>query len=190
MNNNQYYFQDIKEQLENKWEQYHISKSKICFNSDNLEKFKLYDQPHVIQDIDIIKTLDINIKPDFYVIGDDIYQSIENILYYNFIRLVRSDGTVLKKEYIEKLKELGVREVHIQESVNLDEEQISILREEIEQTFFHKVKEVLENHMYQHSAELAELSRRLEELKEKELMLEKNESIMQSHFHNQNDSSK
>lgn len=38
--------------------------------------------------------------------------------------------------------------------------------------------------------ELAELSRRLEELKEKELMLEKNESIMQSHFHNQNDSSK
>lgn len=98
MNNNQYYFQDIKEQLENKLEQYHISKSKICFNSDNLEKFKLYDQPHVIQDIDIIKTLDINIKPDFYVIGDDIYQSIENILYYNFIRLVRSDGTVLKKD--------------------------------------------------------------------------------------------
>lgn len=77
----------------------------------------------------------------------------------NDYQILLGSGTVLKKEYIEKLQELGVREVHIQEPVVPDEEQISILREEIEQTFFHKVKEVLENHMYQHSEELSELSR-------------------------------
>ena len=59
--------------------------------------------------------------------------------------------------------------------------------EELYQMILDKVSEF--GYMDQYTM-LAELSRRLEELKEKELMLEKNESIMQSHFHNQNDSSK
>lgn len=67
-------------------------------------------------------------------------------------------GTVLKQEYIDKLKELGVREVRIQNE-EAEEVPIGILKEEIEQTFRYKVKEVLENHTYQHSEELSELSR-------------------------------
>ncbi len=82
----------------------------------------------------------------------------QDILVNNY-QILLASGTVLKKEYIEKLKELGINEVSIRENTELNEEQISILREEIEQTFFRKVKEVLENHMYQHSTELSELSR-------------------------------
>ncbi len=82
----------------------------------------------------------------------------QDVLTYGYQVLLGS-GTVLKKEYIEKLKELGVREVCIQEPVILEAENISILRDEIEKTFSHKVRELLENHMYQHNAELSELSK-------------------------------
>lgn len=66
--------------------------------------------------------------------------------------------TVLKQEYIQKLKELGVREVRVREEKS-EEVPVSILREEVEQIFRNKVKSVLENHMYQHNQELVELSK-------------------------------
>ncbi len=94
-------------------------------------------------------------KIDELTEGDVLAQ---DVLTHGYQVLLGS-GTVLKKEYIIKLKELGVREVHIQEPVNPNEEKMSILREEIEKMFLYKVREVLENHIYQHSTELMELSR-------------------------------
>lgn len=94
-------------------------------------------------------------KIDDLAEGDVLAQDVLT----NGFQILLGSGTVLKREYISKLKELGVREVRIEEPINPEAEKISILREEIEKMFLYKVREVLENHIYQHGSELMELSR-------------------------------
>ncbi len=71
-------------------------------------------------------------------------------------QILLSMGTKLKKEYIEKLIELNVKEVWIEES-EPHAKRVLILKEEVEETFKHKVKNILEKHTYSHNEELAEL---------------------------------
>ncbi len=71
--------------------------------------------------------------------------------------ILLSEGTVLKEEYISKLRELNIAQVYIQEVANNKAEEIVILKEEIENTFKEKVKSILEKHTYQRNAELMEL---------------------------------
>ena len=71
-------------------------------------------------------------------------------------KILLSAGTLLKPEYIEKLKELNVREVYIKEKV-LDTKEVVILREEVEESFKSKVKSILEKHTYSHNEKLMEL---------------------------------
>lgn len=66
-----------------------------------------------------------------------------------------SAGTLLKHEYIEKLKELNVREVYIKEEP--DTKEVVILKEEVEESFKAKVKNILEKHTYSHNENLIEL---------------------------------
>lgn len=66
-----------------------------------------------------------------------------------------SSGTLLKHEYIEKLKELNVREVYIKEEP--DTKEVVILKEEVEESFKAKVKNILEKHTYSHNENLIEL---------------------------------
>ncbi len=66
-------------------------------------------------------------------------------------------GTVLKKEYIEKLKELGIAEIYIREKLSIPTQEIVILREDMKQSFRDKVRDVIEKHTYQHNEELQEL---------------------------------
>ncbi|MDE6847386.1 MAG: HD domain-containing protein, partial [Lachnospiraceae bacterium] len=65
-------------------------------------------------------------------------------------------GTQLKKEYIEKLQELHVKEVWIQEN-EPHAKKVVILKEEVKDFFKSKVKNVLEKHTYSHNKELEEL---------------------------------
>ena len=72
--------------------------------------------------------------------------------------ILLSMGTQLKKEYIEKLKELQVKEVWIEES-EPHAKRVLILKEEVEESFKYKVKSILEKHTYSHNEELEEIGR-------------------------------
>lgn len=71
--------------------------------------------------------------------------------------ILLSAGTVLKQEYIDKLKELDILEVYILEEEEYTES-VVILKEEVEESFKSKVKDILEKHTYSHNEELVELS--------------------------------
>lgn len=71
-------------------------------------------------------------------------------------KILLSAGTLLKPEYIEKLKELNVREVYIKEDAP-DTKEVVILKEEVEESFKSKVKNILEKHTYSHNENLVEL---------------------------------
>ncbi len=67
-------------------------------------------------------------------------------------------GTILKKEYIPRVLQLGITEVFIEDE-KLNPEQIVILREDVEDIFKEKVRSIMERHVYSDSSELEELSK-------------------------------
>lgn len=69
-------------------------------------------------------------------------------------KILLSDGTILKKEYIDKLKEFGIVQVYIEEGAD---EQEKILKTEIEEEIKEIVRNVLEKHIYNNNKELVEL---------------------------------
>ncbi|MDE6421654.1 MAG: HD domain-containing protein [Lachnospiraceae bacterium] len=72
-------------------------------------------------------------------------------------QVLLGSGTVLKKEYIEKLKELGINEVFIHDELKIPVKEILILRNDMEKGFHDKIRDVIEKHTYQHNDELQEL---------------------------------
>ena len=72
--------------------------------------------------------------------------------------IILPEGAVLKKEYIEKIYELGILDVYVEEE-EAETAEIAILKTEIKSTVKEKVKDILERHTYQHNQELAELSK-------------------------------
>ncbi len=72
-------------------------------------------------------------------------------------QVLLAKGTFLKQEYIEKLKEIGITKVYIQDDI--DTEEVVILKNEIEDSFKDIVKKVIEKHTYSHSDELVELTK-------------------------------
>lgn len=71
-------------------------------------------------------------------------------------QVLLSSGVQLKGEYIDKLKELDIKEVYIK----ADEphtKTVMILKEEVEQSVKSKVKNILEKHTYSHNDRLEEL---------------------------------
>ena len=73
-------------------------------------------------------------------------------------QILLSSGTVLKKEYLNKLIDLGVEEVYINEVVKVDAVQIVLLKKEVEETFRKNVQTILEKHIYQQDSELQEIA--------------------------------
>lgn len=71
-------------------------------------------------------------------------------------QILLSSGTPLKQDYIQKLKELEIKNVYIKED-EPDTKTVVILREEVEENFKSKVKNILEKHTYSHNEELIEL---------------------------------
>ncbi len=79
-------------------------------------------------------------------------------------RDVMSDGynvflyknTILNKKYIEKLKNLNIQYVYIQD--NIPQEEVAVLKKEIEEKSRSKVKEVILKHTYNNSNDLKQLS--------------------------------
>ena len=73
-------------------------------------------------------------------------------------QVLLSVGTPLKQEYIEKLRELDIKEVYIKEDESYTKT-VVILREEVEASLKSKVKSILEKHTHSHIDKLEELSR-------------------------------
>lgn len=81
-------------------------------------------------------------------------------------------GTILKIEYIEKLKELGIKSLYIEEdketkrkkNKQLTKEEVEILRLEIKEESKIKVKAILEKHVYKKSRDLASMCDVAEEI--------------------------
>ncbi len=89
--------------------------------------------------------------------------------------ILLSKGIVLRKEYIEKLGELDIKEVFVEEEIGTEE--VEIVKDETGIDFKNKIKRIIEKHTFGHSKELIELSRTadniINNLLEKEGVLEK-----------------
>lgn len=72
-------------------------------------------------------------------------------------KVLLSDGVVLRPEYIDKIKELGITEVYIKEDAS-HEKEVLLLKSNLESLFHDKVKKILEKHTYSKNEELMELS--------------------------------
>lgn len=68
-----------------------------------------------------------------------------------------SEGTIIKSEYLGKLRELGIEEIYVNSDFSLDIETKKILKDDIEKQYKQKVKDILERHTYQKNKELEEL---------------------------------
>lgn len=71
-------------------------------------------------------------------------------------QVVLPEGTVIRKDYIEKIVELGILEVYVREEQSGE---IAILRSDMEDSIREKVKDILERHTYHNNQELEELSK-------------------------------
>lgn len=64
-------------------------------------------------------------------------------------RVLLSEGTKLRVEYIEKMKNLGITQVHILEEDTIPTEEVVLLKSEIENFFKDRVKSILEKQYLQ-----------------------------------------
>lgn len=87
--------------------------------------------------------------------GDEILA--RNIMTLDY-QVILPMGVAVRKEYIEKLKELGIEEVYVRDK-EASTEEIVILRTEIQESVKKTVKDVLERHTYRNNGDLAELSK-------------------------------
>lgn len=71
-------------------------------------------------------------------------------------QVLLSEGTVLKKEYIDKMKEFFIKSVYIEEKIDLEE--VAILKDDTELMFKEKVKDILGRHTYHNNHDLVNLS--------------------------------
>lgn len=72
-------------------------------------------------------------------------------------RILLSEETVLRLEYIEKIKELGIEEVYIKEDSQIHMQKVVLLKSDVEESFKNRVRSILENHTYSRNEELMEL---------------------------------
>ncbi len=72
-------------------------------------------------------------------------------------KVLLSEGNVIRSEYIEKIKEIGITEVYIKDD-DSHEEEVHLLKSEMESVFHDKVKKIIEKHTYHSNKDLMELS--------------------------------
>jgi len=74
-----------------------------------------------------------------------------------------SEGARLKKEYIPKLRELGITEVYIKDKVS-DPKALVILKEEVNKTCKQKVQSIISKHTYRHSEDMVEIGKTADDI--------------------------
>ena len=81
-------------------------------------------------------------------------------------RVILSENAVLRKEYIERLKELGFQKIYIKEenADRRDAQEIRYVRQDVETSFRKKVKAILESHVDLDNDDLRELNQVAEDI--------------------------
>lgn len=79
-------------------------------------------------------------------------------------QIILPEGAIIRPDYIEKLKELGVLEVWIREPLIEEAGEIVVLKDDISSTAKQKVRDILERHTYHHNDELEELAETAENI--------------------------
>lgn len=72
-------------------------------------------------------------------------------------QIILPEGAILKKEYYDKLFDLGILNVYVEEEES-ETNEIVILKSEIKNVAKEKVKDILERHTYRNNQELVQLS--------------------------------
>ena len=98
------------------------------------------------------------------ILAKDVYSSSGVIL--------MSEGTILKKDYIQKLLELKITDVFVEDEISKDIHVQDITEEKISEQCSEKLKETLEKFSYSSGDELKELSKVTTEVMEGVLMQE------------------
>ncbi len=73
-------------------------------------------------------------------------------------RVLLSEETILRADYIQKIEELGITEVYIKEDDQVHTQEVVLLKSDVENFFRDRVKSILEKHTYSRNDELMELS--------------------------------
>ena len=103
-----------------------------------------------------MKRIQIEDIDEDYVLAKDVYDSEYHVLL--------GKGTTIKKEYAPKLKELGIQDVYVVTEIPMKEEAITVLKEEMEESFKESIKTVMERHIYTNSSELQQLTETAENI--------------------------
>lgn len=74
------------------------------------------------------------------------------------LRILLSEGTTLRPEYVQKIRELGITDVYIKEEEQVHTQEVVLLKAEVENSFRTRVKSILEKHTYHKNSELMELT--------------------------------
>lgn len=85
-------------------------------------------------------------------------ETVARAVYTKNFTILLSEGTKLKPEYIEKLRDIEIKEIYVEEEKIYDIEEIRILTDDIEKKFKRKVRSILEKHTYHQNKDLIELS--------------------------------
>lgn len=73
-------------------------------------------------------------------------------------QILLSEGTMLRPDYVEKLKDIGITEVYVEDKRIPDAEEVAILKKDIEDNVKNQIKTILEKHTYNHNEELVALN--------------------------------
>lgn len=79
-------------------------------------------------------------------------------------QVVIGKGAIIKKSYVEKFLELGIKEVEIEDELAIEVEPKIILQKEVKNDCLVKVKDILERHTYNNNAQLMEINNAAEEV--------------------------
>lgn len=88
------------------------------------------------------------------LVGDEVLARVLTTWDY---QIILPEGAVIRTEYIEKLRDLGIQEVCIREEE--ENHEILILKSDTEKSIKNKVKQILEKHTYRNNEDLEELSK-------------------------------
>lgn len=79
-------------------------------------------------------------------------------------QIILPEGAIIRPDYIQKLKELGVIDVWVIDQTSTETNEIVILKDDVKNSVKQKVKDILERHTYHKNDELAELSATAEDI--------------------------
>lgn len=73
------------------------------------------------------------------------------------LKILLSEGTVLRSDYIKRIEDMGVTEIYIKDMDQAKYQEVVLLKSEIEEEFKSKIRNIFDKHNYDNNEELSEL---------------------------------